>query len=90
MVKLASKKIKCKHNLTESQEAEARQIKNKLAQGDIETLQIYRNMFYEYIKDSKGPYIDFVKAKSLVYYSALIREMERTGPKETYYKILNC
>ena len=90
MVKSAKKKINCRHNLTESQEAEARRIKKKLAEGDIQTLQIYRDMFYEYIKDSKGPYVDFVKAKNPVYYSALIREMERTGPKETYFKILNC
>ena len=84
------KKINCRHNLSKTQELEARKLAKKLSQGDVETLQIYRNMFFEYIKDSKGPYVEFVKEKDPVYYSALIREIKRAGPKDTYNKILNC
>ena len=87
---LMSKKINCKHDLDRAQELDARKLAKKLSQGDVETLQVYRNMFLEYIKESKGPYIEFVKSKDPVYYSALIREIRRAGPKETYHKILNC
>ena len=90
MSKIDGKKINCRHDLNETQELEARKLKKKLAEGDVATLQVYRDMFLEYVKNSSGPYVDFIKLKNPVYYSALISEMERIGPKETYYKILNC
>lgn len=81
--------INCRHGLNAEQEIRARKIKNKLQASDVETLQIFKKLFQEYIVQCTCSFMDYLKQKDIVMYSALAREMQRCGPEETYNKILN-
>lgn len=84
-----SKKVNCRHGLDGRQEIQARRVRLKLEQGESEVLANYKGFWEEWFVDPKTSFVEFLKNKDMVYYSAYLRAIQNQGMTTIYSKIAN-
>lgn len=83
------RKINCKHGLEKRQELDARRLREKLEEGDKDTIQLFHTLYLESVAIPNQTFEVYLKEKNNVYYSAYMRAVERCGKIVIHKKIMS-